>query len=63
MTCKKDYSWNPITCIFENVKDLKSIFDDPKIVCDEIIQVIDIASANITNTISKNVSTILMVDK
>ena len=36
-TCKKDYSWNPSPCIFENDKYLKSIVDDSKIVCDEII--------------------------
>ena len=27
-TCKKDYNWNPSTCICENSKYLKSITDD-----------------------------------
>ena len=36
-TCKKDYSWNPSICICENGKYSKSIIDDSKIVCDEII--------------------------
>ena len=42
--CKKDYSWNLTTCICENGKYLKSIVDDSKIVCDEIIYVMDIIS-------------------
>ena len=41
-TYKKDYSWNPSTCICENDKYLKRFVDDSKIVCDEIIYVIDI---------------------
>ena len=41
-TCKKYYSWNPSTCICENDKYLKRLVDDSKIMCDEIIYVIDI---------------------
>ena len=37
--CKKDYSWNPSTCICENIKHLKSIADTSVIQCDEIITV------------------------
>ena len=41
---KNDYSWNPNTCACENSRYLKSIADDSKIVCNEIIYVMDIAS-------------------
>ena len=34
---KKDYSWNPSTCISENSKYLKSITDTSVIKCGEII--------------------------
>ena len=27
-TCKKDYSWNPDTCICENSTSLKSVIDN-----------------------------------
>ena len=47
-TCKKDYSWDPSTCICENGKYLKSIADGSKIVFDEI--------TNATDNVSKNVS-------
>ena len=50
--CKKYYSWNPSTCIFENSKYLKSIVDNSVIVCDKIITVMDSISTNVTNTIS-----------
>ena len=56
-TCKKDYNWNPSTCIFENGKYLKSIVDNSRIVCDEIIYVMDIVSTKMTNTIATNVPT------
>ena len=46
--CKKDYSWNPSTCICENAKYLPSIANDSKIVCQEII--------NAANSVSINVS-------
>ena len=35
--CKKDYSWNPSTCICENSKYLKSVADTSVTDCDEII--------------------------
>ena len=42
--CKKAYSCNPSTCIYENSKYFKSIADTLKIACDEIISVMNIAS-------------------
>ena len=53
---KKDYNWNPSTCICENSKCLKDTVDNLVIVCDEIINVIDGVSTNVTNTISANVT-------
>ena len=53
--CKKDYSWNPNTCICENSKYLESIADTSATECDEIIIVMDIVSTNKTNTIATNV--------
>ena len=41
---KKDYSWNPSTCIYENSKYLKSIAVTSLMECDEIVTVMDIAS-------------------
>ena len=55
-TCEKEYSSSSSMCICENGKYLKSIADDSKIVCDEIIYVVDIKSANVTNTIPTNVT-------
>ena len=45
-TCRKDYSWNPSTCISENSKYLKctSVTE-----CDEIISLMDIISTKETN--------------
>ena len=37
---KKDYSWNPSTCLCENDKYLKSIADTSVIECDGIISVL-----------------------
>ena len=51
LTCKNDYS----TCICENSRYLKSIDNDSVIVCDEIINVRDNASTNVTNAIPTNV--------
>ena len=34
---KKDYNWNPSTCISQNGKYLKSIADILVIACDEIV--------------------------
>ena len=47
---KKDYSWNPSTCICESSKYLKSIVDDSVTVCDEIINVTESVSRNVTIT-------------
>ena len=52
--CKKDYSWNPSTCICKNGISLKRIADTSVIVCDEIINATDSVSTNATNTISAN---------
>ena len=54
---KKDYSWNPSTCIWENCKYLKSISDTSVIACDKIVSVMGgTVSMIITNTIAANVS-------
>ena len=37
-TCKKEYVWNPTTCICENRKYLASILDGSVIMCDEVIE-------------------------
>ena len=36
---KKDYIWNPGTCIFETSRYFRTIADDSKTVCDESISV------------------------
>ena len=41
-TSREDYRWNPSTCICENGKYLKSVTDDSKLVCDEIINVTNV---------------------
>ena len=33
---KKEYVWNPSTCIYENGKYLANIADDSIITCDEV---------------------------
>ena len=43
-SCKKDYSWNPSTCICSNSRYLKSATNS--------------ASKNVTNTLSTNVTSI-----
>ena len=53
--CKKDYSWNPSTCICEN-KYLKSIVDISVTVCDEVIVVMNIVSTKKTNAIATKVT-------
>ena len=55
-TSKKDYRWNPNTCICENSKYLKSIPDTSVIACDRIMHAVDVVSAKRTNTIATNVS-------
>ena len=54
--CKKDYIWNPSTCICENSKYLKIIADISVTECDEIIIVMDIVSTKKTNTIATYVT-------
>ena len=60
--CKKYYSWNPSTCICENIRYLKNIVDDSGIVCNEMINVADSVSANVTNTISANVTSTVSIN-
>ena len=52
--CKETYSSNSSTCIWEKSKYLKSVADDSKIVCDEIINVADNVSTNVLSTVSVN---------
>ena len=49
-TCKKDFNWNPTTCICKCRRYLKSI------VRDKVINVRDNVSTNATNTILANVT-------
>ena len=60
--CKKDYCWNPSTCICENSKCLKSIADTSVIECDEIITVMGIVSTKMTNNIATNVTSTASID-
>ena len=53
---KKDYSWNPSTCICENSKCSKSVADTSFTKCDEIVIVMDIVSIKKTETIATNVT-------
>ena len=53
---KEDCSSNLITYISDNSKYLKSIADISVIACDEIVDVMDIVSTKMTNTISTNVT-------
>ena len=53
---KKDYSWNPSTCICENKKYLKKVADTSLTECDEIVIVMDNLSTKKTNTIAINVT-------
>ena len=61
--CKKDYSWNPGTCICGNGKDLKSFFDTSVIACDEFIIAKDRVSTNIRNTIPTNMTNTLFCQR
>ena len=57
--CIKDYSWNPIRCICENSKYLKSIVDTSVTECDEVIIAMDNVSTKKTkktNTIATDVT-------
>ena len=60
-TCKKDYSWNPSICSYENSKYLKSIGDISVNECDEIIIVMHNVSTKKTNAIVTNVTTIVSI--
>ena len=51
---KRDDSWNPSTSIHENGKQLKNIADITVILSDEIINVMDGVSINMTNSIPAN---------
>ena len=50
--CKNDDNWNPSTCIYKNIKHLKSVADSSVTECDEIVIVKDIVSTKETNTIA-----------
>ena len=54
--CKEDCSSNLITYISDNSKYLKSIAYTSVIACDETVDVMDIVSTKMTNTISTNVT-------
>ena len=45
---QKNYSWNPITCICDNIKHVKHIVYKSVIACDEIIYVMNIVSTNVS---------------
>ena len=53
-TCKKDYSWNAITCIWKNSQYLKSIATSSVILCDKVINAVYNVSSNVANTIPTN---------
>ena len=50
------------TCICENGKYLKSIVDDSKIGCDEIIYIMDTVSTNVTSTKSANAMSTMLTN-
>ena len=62
ISAKKDYSWNPSTCICENSKYLKSIADTSVIECEEIITVMDTVSTKTINTIVSNVTSTVSIN-
>ena len=57
---KKD-SWDPSTFIFENSRCLKTIVDDSVIVDNEIINIKNIVSTKVINTISTNVTSTVSI--
>ena len=59
---KKDFSWNPITCICENSNYLKCNAYTSVIACDKIISVMDIGSTKMTNNIATNVTSISSIN-
>ena len=54
-TCKKDYSWSPSTCIFQDSRYLKHNVDNSAIMCDEILYFMNIVSTNMINTMPKSI--------
>ena len=58
VSAKKNYSWNPSTCICEISKYLKSIADNSVTESDEIVIVMDTVSTTTTtkNTVATNVT-------
>ena len=54
--CKKDYIWNPSTCICEKFEYLASTVDASVIMCDEIINAADCVSTNVTSAIPTNMT-------
>ena len=58
---KKDYSLNPSTCICENSKYLKSVFDTSVTKCDKIVFVTINLSTKKTNAITTNVTTTALI--
>ena len=57
-TCKRDYSWNPSTCICENSKYLKGISDTSVIAHGEIINATGNVKLNGAITIPTNMTSI-----
>ena len=47
---QKDNSWSPSTCIYEN--DKYSVIEDSVFKCDEMINVTNSVSTNVTSTVS-----------
>ena len=60
--CKKDYNWNPSSCICENSKYLKRIANTSVIEFFEIISVVDIVSTIKTSTIATNVTSTMLTN-
>ena len=56
----KTFSWNLSICIYENSKDFKSITSVTE--CYEIITIMDVVSTEITNTIARNVTSIVSIN-
>ena len=54
-------SWNPSTCISENIRYLKSIKGNLVIVCNEIINGSVSVPTSVANTISANVMSTVLI--
>ena len=59
---RKDYSWNPATCIYQKSMCSKSIVENWVIMCDEIITATDIVTTNMTNTVTENMTNTVSID-